>query len=181
MTPLPLPPTMAKPVSADPAAAPRLAPSPTLELTPEEFRRLGHELVDRIGEMLAAMPAGRVTPGEPPRVVRSALGGNGLPARGTAAAELLAEATDLLFAHSLHNGHPRFWGYITGSAAPLGMLGDLLAASVNPNVGASILSPMATEIELQAVRWIADLVGCPAGTGGLLVSGGNMANIVGLL
>ncbi|HSE27730.1 MAG TPA: aminotransferase class V-fold PLP-dependent enzyme, partial [Gemmatimonadales bacterium] len=167
--------------SADPAAAPRLAPSPTLDLTPDEFRRLGHELGDRIGEMLAAMPAGRVTPGEPPRMVRSALGGNGLPARGTAPAELLAEATDLLFAHSLHNGHPRFWGYITGSAAPLGMLGDLLAASVNPNVGASILSPMATEIELQAVRWIADLVGCPAGTGGLLVSGGNMANIVGLL
>src|SRR5690606_37129013 len=56
-----------------------------------------------------------------------------------------------------------------------------LAASVNPNVGAAILSPMDTEVELQAVRWIAELVGCPPGMGRLLVSGGNMANIVGLL
>jgi glutamate/tyrosine decarboxylase-like PLP-dependent enzyme len=165
-----------------PAAEPvRLVANPTLDLAPEEFRRLGHELVDRIATMLGTMPDGPVTPGEPPRAVRAALGGNGFPAAGTNPAALLREATDLLYSHSLHNGHPRFWGYITGSAAPLGMLGDLLAASVNPNVGASILSPMATEIELQAVRWIAELVGCPPGTGGLLVSGGNMANIVGLL
>jgi glutamate/tyrosine decarboxylase-like PLP-dependent enzyme len=159
----------------------RQAPDPTLDIGPEEFRRLGHELVDRIATMLAAMPGGRVTPGEPPRAVRAALGGNGLPAGGTPAAELLDEATELLFAHSLHNGHPRFWGYITSSAAPIGMLADMLAASVNPNLGASILSPVATEMELQVVRWIAELIGFPAGSGGLLVSGGNMANIVGLL
>ncbi len=181
---MPLSPAPAMPAEPPNRRAPeplRQAPNPALDIGPEEFRRLGHELVDRISEMLAAMPAGRVTPGEPPRAVRAALGGNGLPAEGTAPAALLREATDLLHSHSLHNGHPRFWGYVTASAAPLGMLGDLLAASVNPNVGASILSPIATEIELQAVRWIAELVGCPAGTGGLLVSGGNMANIVGLL
>lgn len=43
-------------------------------------------------------------------------------------------AADLLFDHSLFNGHPRFWGYITSSAAPIGALADLLAAAVNPNV-----------------------------------------------
>ena len=37
---------------------------------------------------------------------------------------------------------------------------------------------MATEIEAQTVRWIAELIGFPAGAGGLLVSGGNMANFV---
>jgi glutamate/tyrosine decarboxylase-like PLP-dependent enzyme len=58
------------------------------------------------------------------------------------------------------------------------MLGDFLAAAVNPNVGAWILSPAATEIESQTVRWIAELIGYPAGCGGLLVSGGNMANMV---
>ena len=42
---------------------------------------------------------------------------------------------------------PRFFGYITASAAPIGILGDLLAAAVNPNVGAWSLSPVATEIE----------------------------------
>jgi aromatic-L-amino-acid decarboxylase len=45
-------------------------------------------------------------------------------------------------------------------------------------VGAWKLAPAASEIELQTVRWIAELIGFPAGCGGLLVSGGNMANFV---
>src|SRR4029079_10183235 len=94
---------------------------------------------------------------------------------------LLEEASKILFDHSLFNGHPRFWGYITSSAAPIGALADLLASAVNPNCGAWTLSPAATEIEAQTIRWIADLVGYPRDGGGLLVSGGNMANMVGFL
>ena len=59
------------------------------------------------------------------------------------------------------------------------MLGDLLAAAVNPNVGGYMLSPAATEIEAETVRWIAEFIGYPTSAGGLLVSGGNMANFVG--
>src|SRR5206468_2932082 len=62
--------------------------------------------------------------------------------------------------------------------APIGIFGDFLAAAVNPNVGAWTLSPAATEIESQTVRWIAALIGYPGDCGGLLVSGGNMANLV---
>jgi aromatic-L-amino-acid/L-tryptophan decarboxylase len=61
------------------------------------------------------------------------------------------------------------------------MLGDLLAAAVNPNVGGWSLSPMASEMEAQTVRWIAELVGYPVDCGGLLVSGGNAANFIGFL
>jgi glutamate/tyrosine decarboxylase-like PLP-dependent enzyme len=57
------------------------------------------------------------------------------------------------------------------------MLGDLLASALNPNVGGWTLSPAATEIERETVRWIAELIGYSAATGGLLVSGGNMANL----
>ena len=57
----------------------------------------------------------------------------------------------------------------------------MLAASVNPNCGAWGLSPIATEIELQSMRWIAELIGYPTTCGGILVSGGNMANMVCLL
>ena len=87
----------------------------------------------------------------------------------------------LLCDHSLHNGHPRFMGYITSSAAPLGALADLLAAAVNPNVGSWALAPVATEIEAQVVRWLAELVGFGAPCGGIMVSGGNMANFLGFL
>ncbi len=58
------------------------------------------------------------------------------------------------------------------------MFADFLAAAVNPNVGAWQLSPAATEIESQTVRWIAALCGYRVDCGGLLVSGGNMANFV---
>ena len=104
-----------------------------------------------------------------------------LPDSGTNPAELLRRAADLLIDHSLFNGHPRFWGYITSSAAPIGALSEMLAAAVNPNVGAWPLSPMASEIEAQTIRWIAEMLGYPADCGGLFVSGGNMANIVGFL
>jgi len=155
---------------------PRNAP---IELAPEEFRRLGHRLVDRIAEYLAELPAGKVTPGEEPATVRAALGRKRLPVDGTSPEELLDDAAELLFDHSLYNGHPRFFGFITSSAAPIGALADLLASAINPNLGGWPLSPMATEIELETIRWLAELVGYPTDCGGLLVSGGNLANLVG--
>ena len=150
-----------------------------LEMQPDEFRNIGHRLVDDIADRLAKLPAGLVTPDESPAEVRKALGAEQtLPAAGCDAARLVSDATGLLFDHSLFNGHPRFFGYITSSPAPIGMFGDFLAAALNQNAGAWRLAPLATEIEGQAVRWIAELIGYPTSCGGLLVSGGNMANFV---
>jgi len=150
-----------------------------LDLDADAFRTIGHRLVDRIADHLANLPARHVTSGDPVARVRDALGRGGLPEHGQDAGALVERATDLLLEHSLFNGHPRFWGFITSSAAPIGILADLLAASINPNLGGWILSPAASEIERQTVQWIAELIGFPADTGGLLVSGGNMANFVG--
>jgi aromatic-L-amino-acid/L-tryptophan decarboxylase len=153
-----------------------------LAMTPGEFRAVGHRLVDDLADRLAALPSGPVTRGESLAEVRAVLGAAAaLPETGTDAARLVSEATALLFDHSLFNGHPRFFGYITSSPAPIGMFGDFLAAALNPNVGARELSPLATEIEAQTVRWIAELIGYPGTCGGLLVSGGNMANLVCLI
>jgi len=151
-------------------------------MQPGEFREIGHRLVDRIAERLADLPNRLVTPHRSLADLRSALGAEQpLPPAGTDAGPLVSEATELLFDHSLFNGHPRFFGYITSSPAPIGMFGDFLAAALNQNLGARQLAPLATEIEGQAIRWIAQLIGFPTGCGGLLVSGGNMANFVGLL
>jgi glutamate/tyrosine decarboxylase-like PLP-dependent enzyme len=144
-----------------------------------DFRTMGHQLVDRIAEFYDSLPQRPVTPGESPSVVREALGASRkLPETGTDSALLLSHAADIVFEHSLFNSHPRFWGYVTSSAAPIGVLGELLAAAANPNVGAWVLSPMASEIEAQTVRWIAEMLHYPSDCGGLFVSGGNMANIV---
>ena len=150
-----------------------------LDMSAAAYRASGHDLVDQIADWLERMPDGPVTRDESPADVRRALGADrGLPDAGTDGGALLGEAAQLIFRHSLFNGHPRFLGYITSSAAPIGALGDLLASAVNANVGAWRLAPMATEIEGQTLRWIAELIGFPRDAGGLLVSGGNMANFV---
>jgi glutamate/tyrosine decarboxylase-like PLP-dependent enzyme len=150
-----------------------------LAMSADEFRKLGTALVGRIGDFLESLPSRPVTPAESPAEVRRVLGSERtLPQKGTDPAQLLQHAADLLFDHSLFNGHPRFWGYITSSAAPIGALGELLAAAVNANVGAWLLSPMASEIEGQTVRWIAEMLSYPPECGGLFVSGGNMANMI---
>ena len=149
-----------------------------LDLSADRFRASGHKLVDRIAAHLETLAQEPVTRGETPGQVRAALGRAPLPAQGADPDRLLEETAELLFAHSLYNGHPRFFGYITSSAAPIGMLGDLLGAAVNPNCGGFSLSPMATEIERQTIRWIAEWIGYPADADGILVSGGNMANFV---
>src|SRR3990167_5164063 len=105
-----------------------------LDMAPDEFRTLGHRLVDRIAEHMARMPNGPVKPDEAGADVRHALHSErGLPDTGSDAHRLLDTAADLLFDHSLFNGHPRFFGYITSSPAPIGALGDLLASAVNQN------------------------------------------------
>jgi glutamate/tyrosine decarboxylase-like PLP-dependent enzyme len=150
-----------------------------IEIAPQEFRALGHQLVDILADWLARMPNGAITRGETSATIREVLRSDcRLPDAGSDPSDLIVEAANLLFEHSLFNGHPRFFGYITSSPAPIGALGDLLAALVNQNCGAFRLSPLATEIEAQTVRWIAELIGFPVDCGGLLVSGGNMANFV---
>lgn len=153
-----------------------------LEMTPEAFRTAGYAMVDRIADLLWSICDRPVTPGESAGAVRDLLDHDRpLPESGAGAEAVLDRAADLLIEHSLFNGHPRFLGYVTSSAAPIGALADLLAAAVNPNVGAWRLAPIATEIEAQTIRWIAEFIGYPRKCGGLLVSGGNMANFIGFL
>ncbi len=142
---------------------------------------MGYSLIDAIARFIDTIDEKPVTTGESPSQIEQILGNPSLPENGRAASTLLSETTELLMKHSLLNGHPKFLGYITSSAAPIGALADLLAATINPNVGANILSPMATAIEKQTIKWLAEFIGVSADYGGVLVSGGNMANFTAFL
>jgi aromatic-L-amino-acid decarboxylase len=150
-------------------------------MSAEEFRQAGYRLVDALAEFYASLPERPVTRGESVDQLRRILAPAALPMEGRSGKELLEEITPLLFDHSLHNGHPRFFGYITSSAAPLGALADLLAAGINQNCGLRDLAPLANEIERQTIAWLAELIGFPVACGGIMVSGGNVANILALL
>jgi aromatic-L-amino-acid/L-tryptophan decarboxylase len=152
-----------------------------IEIGKEEFKRMGYQLIDSISDFIDTIDERPVTTCESPAQLQDIIGVSSLPENGMAAEEILSRASGLLLNHSLLNGHPKFLGYITSSPAPIGALADLLAAAVNPNVGAQILSPVATEIEKQTVKWLAEFIGVSPGYGGILVSGGNMANFTAFL
>ena len=150
-----------------------------IDMDPAIFRELGHRLIDDIADFLSTIQNLPVTTAPSPRSLQEKLP-KSMPATGTDPSVLVRETWELMVRNSLFNGHPRFWGYITSSPAPIGMLGDLMASAINSNCGAFVLSPLATEIEKQTIQWLGELIGYPAG-GGIMVSGGNMANFVGFL
>jgi aromatic-L-amino-acid/L-tryptophan decarboxylase len=152
-----------------------------LDIPDRDFRQLGHWLVNQIADHFDTLHDKKVTPGHTPKQVRDALGRDTFPEDGMSADEVVKRATSLLMSNSLMDGHPRFWGYIIGSGTQIGTLADMLAATINPNAGGWELAPMAIEIEKQTIGWIAEWLDYPADCGGLLVSGGAMANYIGFL
>src|SRR5258707_206628 len=94
-----------------------------LEMSPAEFRKIGHKLVDDISVFLETIRSLKVNPAQSPEQVKSLLREFTLPVEGESPEKIVAEAADLLLNNSLLNGHPAFFGYITSSAAPIGALG----------------------------------------------------------
>jgi len=101
----------------------------SLEMEPAEFGNWDTAWWIRWRSSWRFLPRKPVTRGESPAQVREVLDASlPLPEAGTAAGPLLDLAARGLFEHSLFNGHPRFWGYVTSSAAPIG----ILATSLQP-------------------------------------------------
>src|ERR1051325_651000 len=167
-----------KPPKKSSALSKRVAPS---NMAPHKFRSLGHRLIDDIADFYERLPSMPTASPLLPDALRAKLGKRDLPSDGAEIAPILSKFAKLFFEESTHNGSPRFWGYITSSGAPVGALADLLAAAVNPNCGAWALSPVATEIENECIRWLAKFLGLGGKWDGVIVSGGNMANIVGFI
>lgn len=96
----------------------------------------------------------------------------------------LDEALDTLLsdamAYGMDTGHRRFFAFIPSPASPLSWLGDLAASIHNRHAGSELQSEGATAVERGLIRFLCDAVGYGAGSGGLFVSGGSMANLAGL-
>jgi len=154
-------------------------PVPDLDWDAKAARRFAERTVDLWEEWLERLPtlpvAGRVTEEE----VREALA-IPVPDDPMPEDELFAYLRDLTFDWSMYPGHPRFLSYISGAGTVPGAAADLLASGLNMNVGGWRLSPSATEVELHVTRWFAREFGFPETAGGLIVSGGAMANFVAL-
>jgi len=157
-------------------ARPRRRPAlPDGELSPREFRRLGHHAVDLLADYYASLPERRISPRASPAEIARRFD-EPLPRRGSSPRKVLDRWATAVLPYTTHLGSPRFFGYVHGSGLPLGALADALASGQNPNVADWRISPAETEIERRVVRWIAEMIGYPSGAGGILTSGGMAAN-----
>ena len=141
------------------------------------WRRVGERFLDLAIDVSTGWqrraPAAAVSPDD----CRVRFGGD-LPTRGVDPGDLIDRLERDLPPLSGFNGHPSFYGYITSSPSPVGVLGSLVAAALNQNTALWRLAPGATIIELQAVDWIRSLVGFPPDSEGIFSSGGQLANTI---
>ncbi len=104
-----------------------------------------------------------------------------LPRKGRDFEALLATFADVIAAGSRHNGHPRFFGYVSAPGTAVAAIADLLASALNANLPAWRSAPAPTELEHLTIDWIKQAIGLAPAAGGLLLSGGSMANLCALV
>jgi glutamate/tyrosine decarboxylase-like PLP-dependent enzyme len=157
----------------------RPEPFPDLDWSPGRARALGDAALEMYEEFLKRLPDLPVDRGRSAAEVSEAVHLE-VPAEGMRDEDLLDYLRKLVFDYSMYPGHPGFLAYIVGGGTVPGAIADLVAAGINQNLGGWRLSPGATEIELHLVRFFADQFGLPPEAGGMLVSGGSIANFIGL-
>ena len=142
----------------------------------DEMRGLAHQMVDDAVEYLKTVgdrPVWQAVPEAVKETFKS-----GLPEQSVDATAVYEEFLTNIFPYPLGNIHPRFWAWYMGNGTIMGALAEFMAATMNPNIGGG--NHVAGLVEAQVLNWMKEVVGLPTDASGLLVSGGSMANLVGL-
>jgi glutamate/tyrosine decarboxylase-like PLP-dependent enzyme len=152
---------------------------PSLSLSPDEFRRLGHLVVDRLADHLAGLDA--LPPIAPADPAWSAASLDPCP-DGPSDPDAAIAA---LFAQILPRGqlttHPRFFARISGPSNPVSVLADLAGVGWNVFAGSWTGGAGAAAVELAVLEWLRQWMGMPAGSEGVLVSGGSVGTLTALV
>ncbi len=124
----------------------------------------------------ASVAQAPVVPAVTPRQME-ALFDEPLPRSGAPLEQVVREAISAVGGHVTRMGHPRYFAFVNPGATSVAPLAELLAAGWNQNLGAWRNSPAGTAVEQRVLRWFAQMLGFPEGSGGILVSGGSMASL----
>jgi glutamate/tyrosine decarboxylase-like PLP-dependent enzyme len=155
---------------------PRLA---DLDWSPDRAREFTDRITGLYEEFLTRLRDLPVTRGRAADEVRKAMAIE-VPEEPMPEEDLFAYLRELVFGNAAYPGHPRFMAYVSGAGTVPGAGADLLAAGLNMNLGGWMLSPAASEVEFHLMRTFAGWFGLPQEAGGLVMSGGAMANFVAL-
>ena len=140
---------------------------PARDMSPSEFRKYGHAVIDWIADYLDAPDKWPVLPAVKPGELRASL-----PPTPPDAAEpmdqILADFQRIIVPANTHWNHPDFLAYFANSATGTGVLGEALAATLNVNAMLWRTSPAATELEFLTMDWLRQMLGLPAGLFGAI-------------
>ncbi|MBO1333288.1 aminotransferase class V-fold PLP-dependent enzyme [Streptomyces sp. VRA16 Mangrove soil] len=130
-----------------------------------------------VSRYLSELPAGSVS--RPMRAEhRARLREGSLAPQGAELGRVLDFVRAEIAPYPSGNGHPAFFAWVNSPPAPAGLIAELLAGAVNATCGMGENALM--DLERGTVRTLAGLAGLPDGTGGVLTSGGSMANLLAL-
>ena len=144
-----------------PASRSQSAPMPGEHMTPEEFRRWGHAVVDWLaayrGRVEYLPVLSQVQPGD----VRAALPA-AAPEQGEPFDALLADVDRVILPGVTHWQSPNFFAYFPGNSSGPSILGELLSAGLGVQGMLWATSPACTELETHVLDWLVEMLGLPA-------------------
>src|SRR5271165_853676 len=146
----------------------------------EAMRRAGYATVDALVARLADPEADPVLRRAEAAEMRSRLGGPPPEQPGEYSAVLARVLADVL-PYAARTDHPGYLAFIPSFTTWPAALAELTAAAANPYCGAWMEAAGAAQVELEVIDWFRSWLGLPAGTAGVLVSGGSAANLTALL
>ena len=151
-----------------------------LDLDRATMRRLGHAVADVVADHLASLREQPAITGLD-RNAADALLMRPAPAHGTPCEELLGTLERDVFAFHAREPHPGFMAYVPSCPTFPAVLGDWLATGFNFFAGVWPVAAGPNGLEVAVLSWFRDWLGMPAGTGGLLTSGGSGANLTAIV
>jgi glutamate/tyrosine decarboxylase-like PLP-dependent enzyme len=150
-----------------------------LNLSGEEMKVFGYQVVDRLVEHFLALESKPVT-----RIGTSSglssLFAERPPEDPSPPAEILTQVIDDIFGHMMHTTHPKFMAFVPSPSNFISVMADALVSGYNPFAGTWMEASGPAQVELVTINWLRQLFGLPDSAGGLFTSGGSMANLTGL-
>ena len=139
---------------------PESQPASVGDMSAEDFRRYGHQVVEWIADYLSHPERYPVLSQNQPDQVKEALPSKA-PERGEAMEAMLADLDRVIVPGMTHWNHPGFFAYFATSGSAPGILGEMLSAAFNVNAMLWRTSPSATELEEVTLEWLRQLIGLP--------------------
>jgi aromatic-L-amino-acid decarboxylase len=163
-----------------------MSESKSFHMSPEEFRRQGHAVVDWIADYRSRVESfpvlSRVQPGE----IRSKLPPNA-PERGESFDQILGDIERVILPGITHWQSPNFYAYFPSNSSGPGILGDLLSSGLGVQGMLWSTSPACTELETHVLDWLVPMLGLPekflstSSGGGVIQDTASSASLVALL